>query len=104
MTRYWQHLFIAQISKYQLFNNRKEKIRIKKLKSPKAFIDYWQTIDYAYEILEDYNPAKKRKVLIVFGDMIAYREVNKKIRPKATELILTGKKLNGTCFYITLSF
>ena len=31
-------------SKYQLFINRREKLRIKKLKNPKAFIDYSQTM------------------------------------------------------------
>ena len=45
-------------------------VRIKKLKHPQAFIDYSQTIDDVYENLEDYNPTKKRKVLILFGDMI----------------------------------
>ena len=38
---------------------RKRKVWIKKLKNPKAFIDYSQTIDYAYEYLEQYNQTKK---------------------------------------------
>ena len=37
-------------------------------KNTEAFIDYSQTIDNIYENLEDYNPIKKRKVLILFGD------------------------------------
>ena len=37
---------------------------------------------------------KKRKVLIVFDDMIADREANKKISPTVTELFLRGRKLN----------
>ena len=49
-------------SKYQLLINEREKVGIGKLKNPKAFIDYLQTIDDVYENLEDYNPAKKRKV------------------------------------------
>ena len=44
--------------------NEKEKVGIKKLKNPRAFIDYSQTIDDAYENLKDYNATKKRKVLI----------------------------------------
>ena len=43
---------------------------------------------------EDYNPTKKRKVLIVFDDMIADVEENKKLNPIATELFLRGRKLN----------
>ena len=44
------------------------------MKNSKAFIDYSQTIDDAYENLEDYNPRKKRRVLIVFDYMIAGME------------------------------
>ena len=38
-------------------------------KSSKAFIDYSETTDDVYENLEDYNPTKKRKVLIFFDYM-----------------------------------
>ena len=43
--------------KYQSLINERKKVGIKKLKNPKTFIDYSQTID---------DPTKKRKVLIVF--------------------------------------
>ena len=36
-------------SKYQLLINNREKVGIKKLKSPKAFIDYSLTINDVYE-------------------------------------------------------
>ena len=38
-------------SKYQLLINRREKVGIRKLKNPKALIDYSQTIDDVYEKL-----------------------------------------------------
>ena len=63
-------------SKYQLLIDRREKVGVKKLKNPKASIDYSQKID-VYENLEDYNPTKKRRVLIVFDDMNAHKESNK---------------------------
>ena len=47
------------------------------VKNPKALVNYSQTIN-VYENLEDYNPTKKRGVLIVFDDMIADMESNKK--------------------------
>ena len=75
-------------SKYQLLINGREKLGIKILKNPKAFIDYSQTIDDVYENLVDYNPTKKRIVLIVFDDMIADMESNKKLNSIATELFL----------------
>ena len=46
-------------SKYQVLINRREKVGIKKLKNPKAFIDYSQANDDVYEDLEDCNPTKK---------------------------------------------
>ena len=52
-------------------------------------MNYSQTIDI-YENLEDYNPTKKRKVLIVLDDMIADMEANKKMSSIGTELFLRG--------------
>ena len=51
----------------------------------KKFIDYSPVTDDVYEDLEDYNPTKKRRVLIVFHDMIADMESNKKLNPIATQ-------------------
>ena len=47
-----------------------------KLKKQKTFIDYSQTTDDVYENVKDYNPMKKRKVLIVFDDIIAGMKAN----------------------------
>ena len=38
-----------------------------------------------YENIEDYNPNKKRKILIVFDDMIADIFSNKRLSPIITE-------------------
>ena len=65
-------------SNYQLLINGREKVGIKTLKNPKVFVDYSQTIDVAYENLERCNPTKKRRILIVFDDMIAHTKSNKK--------------------------
>ena len=73
-------------SKYQLFVDRREKVGIKKLKNSKAFIDYSETINNVYENLEDYNPIKKRKALIVYDDMVTDMESNKKSSHVVTEL------------------
>ena len=81
-------------SKYQLLIKRREKVWTEKLKKPKALIDYPQTIDDVYENLEDYNPTIKRKVLIVFDDMIADMKANKKLSPVITEWFLRGRELD----------
>ena len=90
------HLYVKDLfrSKYQLLINAKEKVGAETLRNRKAFIDYSQTIDDFYENLEDYNPIKKKRVLIVFDDMIADMQSNKKLSPIVTELFLRGRKLN----------
>ena len=90
-------------SKYQLLINGKDK-RIKKLKNPKAFIDYSQTIDDVYEKLQDYNPTKKKRMLIVFDDMIPDMESKKKLNPTVTELFSRGTKLNILLVFISQSY
>ena len=56
-----------------------------------------------YKNIEDYNPGKKSKVLIVFDDMIADRINNKKPKSIVTELFIRGKKLNISIVFITQS-
>ena len=65
-------------SKYQLLINRREKVGIKKLKQIQKD-SLIQTVDDVYKSLKDYNPTKGRKVLIVFDNLIADMEANKKI-------------------------
>ena len=79
----------------------REKVGIENLKTTKAFIDYLQTIDDVYENLEDYNPTKKKRMLIVLHDMIADLESNKKLSPKVTEMFLRGRKLNIPIAFIS---
>ena len=44
-----------------------------------------------HENLEDYNPTKNKRVLIVFDHMIVKMESNKTLSPIFTELLLRGK-------------
>ena len=78
--------------------NGREKVGIKNFKNLKAFIDYSHTIDDVYENLEDYNPTKKKRVLIVFDGMIVDIKSNKTISTKVKELFLRGRKLNIVLF------
>ena len=65
-------------SKYQLLISGREKVGIEILKNSKAFIDYSQKIDDVFEHFKDYRQRKKRRVLIVFDDMIVDKKSNKK--------------------------
>ena len=55
-------------AKYQYLINKREKVG---LDDPKAFMKYLDDMQDIYKNIEDYNPDKKRKVLIVFDDIIA---------------------------------
>ena len=78
-----------------------EKVEIENLQNPKTFIDYSKTTDDVYENLEDSDPTKKRRVLIVFDDMMADMESNKNLSPIVTGLFLRGKKLNISLVFIS---
>ena len=54
--------------------------------------------------MEDGNPTKKRKVLVVFDDMIANMEFNKTISSIVTELFLRRRKLKILFVSITESY
>ena len=58
-------------AKYQYLVNKREKIGLDNFKDRRAFIEYSNDMQDVYKNIEDYNPGKKRKMLIVFDDMIA---------------------------------
>ena len=57
--------------KYQFLIKKHEDAGIKHLNNPNAFIEFSNTMDDDYENINDYNPNRDKKVLIVFDDMIA---------------------------------
>ena len=70
----------------------------------KLFIEYSDDMYDIYKNIEDYNPNKKQKMLIVFDDMIADMLSNKKLNPVVTELFIRGRKRNNSLVFITLSY
>ena len=67
----------------------------------KALIQHSNVIDNIYKNIEDYNLNKKRKILIVFEDMIADVLSTKKLNSIVTELFIRGRKLNSSLLFIT---
>ena len=55
-----------------------------------------------YKNIQEYNPNKKRKILIVFDDMIADVLSNKTINPIVTELFSRDRKLSFFFFFYTI--
>ena len=90
-------------AKYQFLINKRESTGLKHFNDCKAFIEYSNDMDDIYENIEEYNPNKKRKVLVVFDDVIANMFRNKKINLIATELFIRGRKLNISLVIIAQS-
>ena len=60
-------------------------------------------MDDVYEKVDDYNPNRKRDVLIVLDGMIADIISNKKLKVITKELFMRCKKLNISPVFITPS-
>ena len=78
--------------KYQYLINKRELVGINHLNDPKAFIEYSNDMHDVYKNIDNYNPNKEHKILIVFDDMIADTINNKKLNSAVTELFIRGKK------------
>ena len=59
---------------------KRENAGIKYLNNPNAFIECSNTMDGVYENINDCNPSRKRKILIVFDGMIADIMTNKEFK------------------------
>ena len=57
-----------------------------------------------YKNIDEYNPGKKRKILIFFDDMVADMTSKKKINSIVTEFFMRGRKLNILLVFIKQSY
>ena len=100
------YLYVKDLEepKYQLLIKKRENTRIKNLNDSNAFIIYSNTTDDVYDNMDYYNPKRKRKVLIVFHDMIADIMTNKRFQAIIKELFIRCGKLNISLVFITQSY
>ena len=61
-------------------------------------------MDDIYENINDYNPNRRRKILIVFYDIIADIMTNKKFQSLIKELFIRCRKLSISLVFITHSY
>ena len=90
--------------KFQFLINKTESIGLKHFNDPKAFIENSNDMHDVYKNINDCNPDKEYKILIVFNDMIADMINNKKLNSIVTELFIRGRKLNISLVFITQSY
>ena len=73
--------------KYKILIKKREDAGIKHLNDPNAFIECSNTMDDVYENIHDYNPSRKRKILIVFDDMITDIMTNKRFQAVLKKIV-----------------
>ena len=90
--------------KYQFLIKKREDVGIRHLNDSKAFIEFLQCMDDIYNNIDDCNPSVKRKILIVFDDMIVDIKANKKFQTIIKKLFIRCRGLNISLVFITQSY
>ena len=90
--------------KYEFLIKKREDVGMKHLNDSNAFIECSNAMDDFYENIDEYNLIRKRKILIVFDDMIADVMANKKFQAIIKELLIRCRKLNTSLVFITQSY
>ena len=91
--------------KYQFLIKKREDVGIKHLNDSNAFIEYSNTMDDVYNNIDDYNPNRRRRIiLIVFDDMIDDVMTIKKFQAIIKELFTRCRKFNLSLAFIAQSY
>ena len=91
-------------TKYRYLISKREKVGLDHFNDSKDFTEYSNDMQDVYKNIEDYNPNKECKILIIFDDMIADMINNKKLNPVVTELFIRGRKLDISIVFIIQSY
>ena len=96
-------------AKYEYLIKKREGVGIDHFNDPKTFIEYSKDMHDVYKNIDEYNSDKEKKILIVFGDMIADMIHNKKLNSIVIELfrklkLNKGRKLNISLVFIIQSY
>ena len=96
------YLYAKDLSepKYEFLIKKHEDVGIKYCNDPNAFIECSNTMDDVYENIDNFNLNRKR-LLVVFDDMIADIMTNKKFQAIIKELLIRCRKLNFSLAFIT---
>ena len=90
--------------KYKLLTDKREKAGIKFNNDPITFIESSNSMDDILSNIEDYNKKRKRKVLIIFDDMISHVMSDKKAQQIYKDLFIRCTKLNISPRFLTQSY
>ena len=100
------YLYAKDLSEpwYEYLIKKHKNAGIKHFNDLKALIERSNTLDDVYENIDDYNPSRKRKISIVFDDIIADVKSNKNFQLKIEELFIRFKRLYISLVFIPQSY
>ena len=99
-------MYVKDLSepKYEFLIKKHKDVGTNHFNDPNAFIECSNTMDDVYQNIDDYNPGRKRKILIVFDDIIADIMSNKTFQAIIKELFIRCRKLNSSHVFINQSY
>ena len=100
------YLYAKDLSEpwYEYLIKKHKNAGIKHFNDLKSHIERSNTLDDVYENIDDYNPSRKRKLAIVFDDIIADVKSKKKFQLKIEELFIRFKRLDISLVFIPQSY
>ena len=100
------YLYAKDLSepKYEFLIKKAEDVGIKYCNDPNAFIECSNRMNDVYQNIDGYKPSRRRKILIVFDDMIADIMANKNFQAIIKELFIRCRKVNISLAFITQSY
>ena len=100
------YLYAKDLSepKYEYLIKNHEDLGIKHVNNLSAFVEYSNTMDDVYENINDYNSNRRRKILIVFDNMIVDIMTSKNFQAIIKELFIRCRQLNIALVFITQSY
>ena len=90
--------------KNEFLIKKRENVGTNHFNDPNAFIECSNRMDDVYPNIDDNNPSRKRKNLIVLDDMIVVIMSYKKFQAIIKELFLRCRKVNISLVFITRSY
>ena len=100
------YLYAKDLSepKYEFLINNRKNAGIKHFNDSTAFIEYSNDLEDVFTNIDDYNKKRKRKVLIVFDDMIVDIMSSKEFMAIIKELFIRCRKSNISIVFIIQSY
>ena len=100
------YLYAKDLSepKYEYLINKREQAGNKYFNDPTAFIKHSNDMNDVFTNIDDYSKQRKRKILIIFDDMMADIMNNKNVKAIVKELFIRFRKLNVSIIFTIQSY